>query len=71
MNVSGGLWNIASDGTNSPLSIGAGDTQGEFTGPSTSGTVSITGGTVYAYSGIMIGDVFAQDGAQYRAPRGR
>ena len=66
MNVSGGVWNIAADGTESPLSIGTGDTTGNFTGPGTSGTVNITGGTVNACCGVLIGDVFAVDGPQYQ-----
>ncbi len=35
---------------------------GEFTGPGTHGAVNITGGTVVANAGIMMGDVSAVSG---------
>ena len=67
VNVSGnGYWTIADDGTFRPLSIASGDNVGDPSGPGTQGTVNITGGTVMANAGIIMGDVFAAHGANYQ-----
>ncbi len=67
MNVSGsGYWAIADDGGYRPLSIAAGDSIGDPTGSGTVGAVNITGGTVMAHAGVMMGDVFTALGANYQ-----
>ena len=59
MNVQGtGLWAVADDGTDKPIFIGCGDDY-DWGG---NGTVNITGGTVQAHAGVMIGDVNSDGG---------
>ena len=61
MNVSGsGLWVVADDNTARPIMIGCGTQVGD---PGGNGTVNITGGTVQAGAGVMVGDVFQIGGA--------
>ena len=66
MNVSGGLWNVAASAPNNgglsgsnPLCIGSGSTND----PVGSGTVTLSGGTVNAFGGVTVGDVYSHGGA--------
>ena len=62
MNVSGGTWAIADNGGQRPIMIASGDGIGDTTGPGTYGSVTISGGQVFAHYGVIMGDVFATSG---------